>query len=340
MLSSTSSQADIAAPFFDLPELTALVEHLSAARIDSETWNEWEIRAVHGGWNNRVFRVTGQQGKLAIKFTMRDQRRRAWREYQALLAITQAGFDLAPRPIFIDEKRWPHPVIVMTWLEGIPFLKAPQSESEWEDLVGYFCHLKTVRPNSVQTRLIKGVIDARSAYQAVELAMEQAAYIHPGERSVELNALMGEIQKHPFARWPLPRPSLCRVDPNPRNFIFRSNGLASVDWENAGWGDPAFDFAGLVTHPEYLETPPERLDWAVRRYSSQVDDPDIQRRILTYRTILLAWWAARTARYLYEMPRGLDTRLISLPDNWETNMQDKHARYLNLAFQNLHPSAT
>jgi hypothetical protein len=121
------------------------------------------------------------------------------------------------------------------------------------------------------------------------------------------------------------------VDNNTLNFIRRPGRWASVDWENAGWGDPAFDIADWMTHAAYLDVSPERWDWVVEEYSSLVDDVTVVQRIWTYYKILLVWWVARLARYLYEVPRGLDPRLVEWPQGWRADLEGKYERYLALA---------
>jgi hypothetical protein len=67
--------------------------------------------------------------------------------------------------------------------------------------------------------------------------------------------------------------------PNIRNFIRRAGGWASVDWENSGWGDPAFEIADLMTHPVYAAVPPERWEWLIAVYCTARGDPGGQQRI-------------------------------------------------------------
>ena len=47
--------------------------------------------------------------------------------------------------------------------------------------------------------------------------------------------------------------------------------------------------------------------------------------------ILVVWWAVRTYRYLYEIPRGLDPRLAAMPENWRADIQTKFEHCLALA---------
>jgi len=110
----------------------------------------------------------------------------------------------------------------------------------------------------------------------------------------------------------------------------------SVDWENSGWGDPAFDVANLMTHAAYLDMPVSRWVWVAERYCELSDDATASTRIWSYDTIMAVWWVVRMARYLYEMPRALDARLVEWwredsRDAWLAEMQTKYERYVQLA---------
>src|SRR6187551_905801 len=96
-----------------------LLDHLerSTAVVDGE-WREWRIACVDGAGNNLLLRATSGTHDLAIKFTIRDARDRAGREYNALLALQQAGLKLAPAPLWLDRDSYTQPVIVQSWLEG------------------------------------------------------------------------------------------------------------------------------------------------------------------------------------------------------------------------------
>lgn len=104
--------------------------------------------------------------------------------------------------------------------------------------------------------------------------------------------------------WQTPQLALCRVDGNWRNLIQRENAIASVDWENSGWGDPAFEVADLITHPAYADVSQERWPWLIAAYVDQQSEPTVEIRIRTYVTVMRLWWVVRSACYLYEVPRG------------------------------------
>jgi hypothetical protein len=62
-----------------------------------------------------------------------------------------------------------------------------------------------------------------------------------------------------------------------------------------------------------------------------VEDDSAAVRIQVYCNILLVWWAARLARYLYEIPRGQDRRLADWPVGWQADIKAKYEHYLGLA---------
>jgi hypothetical protein len=62
----------------------AIVDYLAGLRSPAveHVWNEWCVRPVASG-NNRLYRVTHGAGDWAAKFTIRDERERARREFSA-----------------------------------------------------------------------------------------------------------------------------------------------------------------------------------------------------------------------------------------------------------------
>jgi thiamine kinase-like enzyme len=110
-----------------------------------------------------------------------------------------------------------------------------------------------------------------------------------------------------------------------------------VDWEYSGWGDPAFDVAQWATHASYTDVPFSRWAWVLDAYCrcfdtrARIADPTLAMRIKVYVQVMSVWWVARMARYLYEIPAGLDQRLVPWPEDWKANMQSKYDHYVRLA---------
>jgi thiamine kinase-like enzyme len=146
-----------------------------------------------------------------------------------------------------------------------------------------------------------------------------------------LQALVRRFEAARFAGWSDAPVALCWGDPNTRNLIRRPGLWAAVDWENSGWGDPAFDVAELMAHPAYMDVPPARWEWVMDAYCDLVGDAATAIRIQAHYRMMLVWWVARVARYLYEVPRGLDERLVARPAGWQADMRAKYEHYLGLA---------
>ena len=236
----------------DEQELRALLDHLATGQLhEGEGYRGWGITPTMAGWNNLLYRVTGPGGDLVIKFVIRDRRDRAGREYHALLALRQAGLSLAPVPILLDRRRYPQPVVVQTWLEGPVSADPPAGDAEWERLLEHLAAVHSVTPESTSVALRRGVVDARTAEEGRTLVRRQMARLPLEDRPSSLQALMRRFEMMTFPCWSRVAPVLCRVDENIFNVVRRPGAWASGDWENAGWGDPAFDVAQLMTHPAY-----------------------------------------------------------------------------------------
>lgn len=314
-------------------QLIALLDHLAATGPHAGgAWRGWQIARVAGAGNNLLYRATGGQLDLAIKFTIRDDRDRAGREYAALLALQQAGLDVAPAPLWLDRHRYPQPVVVQSWLTGDVLAVPPSDDQEWQRLLDHYLALHTLTPAELPgITLPPAVLNFTSAADGLREIRQQCSYIPVAEQPAELRDLVDAISRAALPAWPAPSLALCRVDPNTLNFVRRSPSWASVDWENGGWGDPAFEISDLITHPAYASVSAQRWSWLIEAYCARRDDPGTRTRIRVYERLMLIWWVARLARMLYEVPRGGDRRLVARPDDWQLDIQAKYERYLGLA---------
>ncbi|MGC9395941.1 MAG: phosphotransferase family protein [Anaerolineae bacterium] len=314
--------------------LRPLLDYLARAerRADGR-WGIWRIANIDGGRNNRLYRASCNLGDLVVKFTIRDERDRAGREFGALTALRQAGLKLAPAPLLLDRDRYALPVVVQTWLEGdvVDIVPASDADDVWEKIVRHLVAVHSVTPDTVAVELRTATINAYNVTEGRQLIREHAAYIPPEERPSALRELLHRFEATTLPDWEEKRVALIRLDNNTLNYVRRPETWLSVDWENSGWGDPAFDVANLMTHAAYLEVPASRWAWVVERYCELSDDATASTRIWSYNTIMAVWWVVRMARYLYEMPRGLDARLVEWSDEWLAEMQVKYERYVQFA---------
>ena len=81
----------------------------------------------------------------------------------------------------------------------------------------------------------------------------------------------------------------------------------------------------------YLNELVEPWEGLATAYCDLVGDATALVRIQTYCQILVVWWVLRLARYLYELPRGLDRRLVGWSAGWEADIEAKYRHYLALA---------
>jgi len=315
-----------------LTSLYPLLNYLAQGHHPAHSqWRNWQITHITGGANNLLYRATSSIGDFAIKFTIRDNRDRAGREYEALLALHKANLPLAPKPILLERYRYAQPVVVQTWLNGDVMTAPPTSETEWQSILKHYAIIHTVKPDRTDVSLSSAFLNARNIKTGREIVQQQVAYLPKETQPTSLQDLIHRFERTRFSEWSDAPIALCRVDPNYLNFIRRAGLWGSVDWESSGWGDPAFEIADLMTHPAYRDVSSSRWEWVIDTYCNLTDDPTAAKRIRIYYKIMLVWWVARLARYLYEVPQGLDERLVSRPVNWQTEIYAKYDHYLSLA---------
>lgn len=309
-----------------------LLETLAGGSWSGEGWwQDWRITRITGGRNNLLYRASGPECDLAIKFTVRDERDRAGREYGSLTALRQAGLSIAPEPILLDRTQYDQPVVVQSWLDGVVRDTPPATDDEWEKLAQHLASVHTVRPDKTRNPLPWTTIHASTAEEAKQRVREQVTRIPKQAQPASLQALLRRFEVRQFPRWTSAPVALCRLDNNVTNYIRRPGPWASVDWEYSGWGDPAFDVANLMTHVAYVDAPVWQSKRVQDTYCGLVEDETASLRIQTYCEILLVWWAARLARYGYELPRGRDQRLADWPAGWQADIEAKYDHYLGLA---------
>ncbi|MDP9317016.1 MAG: aminoglycoside phosphotransferase family protein [Chloroflexota bacterium] len=311
-------------------KLRPLLNYLAQYRPVQTVWDGWHIRQMSGGANNLLYRTTRNTDDFAVKFTIRDLRDRAGREYRALTALAQVGYGIAPQPILLDQASYAHPVVVQTWIVGDPFT-LPATDDDWYHLVEHLATIHTLTPADTTVRLTPAVLAARSPDECRQLIQEQLKLIPLAAQPAALHDLVHRLEPVLSAPWPPTPSTLCRNDPNSPNFIRRPTAWASVDWENSGWSDPAFEIADLISHPAYRTVPLEHWHGVIHTYCSLVHDATAATRIEVYYKTLLVWWVARFVRTLYEVPLSLDQRLVERPANWAEETQAKCEYYVHLA---------
>jgi len=183
-----------------------LLTYLAGTPADGR-WRQWQIQLIGGSANNILYRATSSDSDLAVKFTIRDARGRARREYNALQALEQAGPDVAPRPVLLDENSYALPVVVQSWLDGVVTAEPPQSDDEWRQLVGHYAAIHTVTPDKVSVHLETAVINFDSVTAGRRHIQQQVAAIPAKSQPASLKTLLSRLNHSPllpFPRSPVP----------------------------------------------------------------------------------------------------------------------------------------
>ena len=312
--------------------LDRLLRHIDETRpVGRETWNDSTIARIDGGANNLLYRVLHEGNDIACKFTIRDKRNRARREYAALSAIQARGVDISPSALWLDETSYSQPVVLQTWIDGHSLPGPPEHDSDWHRLIEHYSVIHTIKRRDSEKRLKNAVLNFQNGQQGKQLVLQTAGNVPAEEHPKEFVELLKWFENWTPPAFPEVTLALCRDDANWRNFIEREDKIVSVDWENSGWGDPAFEIADLITHPAYETVTPERWETVIHIYAKLMDDSNCEIRIRTYHLEMLMWWVIRWLRYLYEIPRGLDHRLVQRSDNWKPRTKRK----LELSIKNL-----
>ena len=299
--------------------------------VASDFHRHWQFARADGGANNLVYRVAGVDGTFAVKFCVQDERDRAGREHAALSLLYERGEQLAPEPVLLERERYFTPVVVQTWLAGEVLPEPPSSVAAWEPLLAYYAALHRVTPTHGEGNVSRALHTATNVAEGKALVRKQLTYIPKKAYPPGLYELLERCERWTGPRWSEPRLSLCRVDPNVTNVICTENGLRSVDWENSGWGDPAFEIADLLAHPAYGPASAQTAAWVAERYAEIIEDGAVSARTASYFPVILVYWVVRFARTLYEVPRGLDERLVARPESWRDDVMRKYGVYLELA---------
>jgi hypothetical protein len=92
-----------------------------------------------------------------------------------------------------------------------------------------------ITPENTGVSLSSAVLTMDTAAAGRQRIDRQLDYIPPLEQPIALQSLVDRVIRTSFPSWPSPPVTLCRCDPNPENFLRRSDSLASVDWEYSGW---------------------------------------------------------------------------------------------------------
>jgi hypothetical protein len=258
----------------------------------------FDLYALRGGANNRVFRVETRQSRFLLKayFTHPDDRRdRLGAEFSFLRFAWDHGIRSIPQPLGQDV---PARLGLMEYLEGCPFRAEEVTESAvlealafyralnrhndspgagWLPLASEACfslaeHLECVgnRVRRLESIEPEDVIDAEAA---AFIRNDLAPAWRDVDHSVRL-AARGAGLNEPLgcAFW-----CLSPSDFGFHNALKRADGCTRFfDFEYAGWDDPARMFCDFFCQPA-VPVPFDYLEGFAETVSADSPDPDVTR---------------------------------------------------------------
>jgi aminoglycoside phosphotransferase (APT) family kinase protein len=273
-----------------------LLQHLSHLRepYPEHLWQGWHIRVVPSG-NNLIFRVTRDANDWAVKFTIRDERNRAWREFKALCLLESLGLPVAPRPIWFDQERYRLPVVVQTWIDGIALNSPPADDVTWTNLLLAYHEVHQVTGEAIRDRGIAlqpcGLVTEQPE-KAVAGLFKFLASIPSEDQPRDLIDLLVRLEGLTLPSIQVTR-GLCHGDATVRNMLQTISGVALVDWEYSGLCDPAHEVAKIMAHPHAKDVSEDRWQWLIERYAQIAGDDSLCQRIQVQYTLALIWWCVR-----------------------------------------------
>ena len=327
------------------------LESVAAAyRSGAKLWRDGNItvRRVFGGANNALYHVESGGEEYACKLCVADERRRAAREYGALSLLQSAGLDLAPRPVLLDASCsvLPFPAVVYRWLPGGP-LGPTLTAEQLARVLESFQQIHALRRGpSLADALpdacfhwfdfcpylaeLRGFLAQYGDWLAAHDPDGQALR----DRLTRLvarctDALSSSTARPGQGRFPL---CLCRVDPNLANTVWDGIGpLRWVDWEYAGWGDPALDLADLRWHVALGGLTEAQHAWLRDRYLRPEGDAGFDERLAAWDRLLSTRWPFLLLRALWSAQNGPDRVRLTRPEAGPEEVRVQFVRTLGRA---------
>jgi hypothetical protein len=243
---------------------------------------------VAGGTQNRLFRLDTLGGPaLLAKFYHQDRWNRLDREFSALTLLGRHGLAHVPRAYLRSDD---YGYGVYSFEPGRPKRAAELEPGDLRAVGALAAHVQRVTPSttgedlppavdasfSVEQQL--SVIDGRlRAFETFAGSAEAYDEVRDFCRELDLRAVITELIRRATAsmgeaerRSALPR-STWRVntaDFGPQNLLFTSDGqLTVLDFEAAGWDDPARLVMGFVAHAASEDLQPGGAETFLRAYA-------------------------------------------------------------------------
>lgn len=305
------------------------------------------IDRVSGGFNNALYRVEAGGQAYACKLCVPDERRRVAREYGLLHLLRLAGVDVAAEPLLLDESCavLPFPTVVYRWLPGTilgPALDQPHLEAFLDSYQRLHVLRREDQPLALPTAWLhwfdlrpyvdeldgfwRNYGDWLTARGAEGAALQERLAVLVDGCTREL--LSARVDLRP-ENLPL---RLCRVDHNLGNVIVGEDGRVRwVDWEYAGWGDPAMDLAELRWHAAWEGVSDSQHAWLRQHYRRPAGDPAFETRLALWDRFVVTRWPFLILRWLWSLDNGPDRLRLSQPEADPAELWGQLVRFVERA---------
>jgi hypothetical protein len=288
----------------DLGELIPIARRLCGGEAGS-------LVQVHGGGNNRVYRVQGGNGRAyALKTyyaASGDGLRRLEAEYGGLQFLWNQGVRCVPEPVAIAAA---DRCALFAWVDGGRAVTAEDADIEAAVLFLRTLHELSRRPTASE------LLPAREACLSAEELMQQLhlrrgrlmarAPFHGGlaeflrtEFDPALIAVTLDVQRaHEKAEIPMTRElpaEDCTLSPSDfgfHNAVRRPDGtLTFVDFEYFGWDDPVKLVSDFLLHPGMILSDAQRRRFAIGAQAVFGSEPSYAWRLHQLYPVYALRWA-------------------------------------------------
>ncbi|RDI34695.1 phosphotransferase family enzyme [Lentzea flaviverrucosa] len=260
----------------------------------------WSLRPLTGGRNNDVYAWDG----ICVKLYRRTDRNRVEREWHGLRHVAELG--VAPRPLWFDEHP-SRPALGMTLVPGSPADEGVFPPALLTDLAGATRAMQALPLTEPLAAMARVDSIARYVARLTDEWPVQLSEAPGDEHTPQMLTLLRRWRAGNDAcllAQPAPK-VFSRGDANLLNWLHHHTGLHVVDFEFAGFSDPAVDAADHVEHISACHVP----DACWFPLTEAFGDRDRARFDAARRTIALRWlavlWKQRGHRP-HEFLRQLD----------------------------------
>jgi Ser/Thr protein kinase RdoA (MazF antagonist) len=217
---------------------------------------------VDGGTQNRLFRLDALDGPpLLAKLYVVDRWPRLESEFATLRALNALGLSRVPHALLRDDGM---SCAVYSFEAGETRPAAELTRQDIKTIAAFTTQLLRFAPRDLAAELAPAVDASFSPTEHRRLIYARLADIETNADAPQLSGLRAEVDELlgalvDEAAEPLPRESwrLTTGDFGPHNMLFAPDGdLTVVDFEAAGWDDPAHAVMSFVAHAASEDLPP------------------------------------------------------------------------------------